>query len=317
MQSPYDLTMDISYIQKASEALAAGELVGIPTETVYGLAAAAENPQAIQKIYTVKGRPANHPLILHLPDISHITQWAIDIPDIVWPMAELFWPGPLTVILRKHPHASPAITGQQDSIAIRIPRHPLTLTLLNYFGSAVVAPSANRYGRISPTTATHVQEELGEHLAYILDGGPCEIGIESTIISLLDPRPVILRQGHIMASDLMALFPEISQNTASTLRVPGAVASHYAPEKPLFLKQDLNVQAIPKHIGILSHHPKPHAIPNMWLHCPPDPIHYARMLYAHLRHLDHAECREIWVECPPQLPAWQAIWDRLTRASTK
>lgn len=238
-------------IERAITLLLEGELVAIPTETVYGLGADAKNPAAVQKVFTVKGRPTTNPLIIHLPNWDAMTDWAIDIPDSAYQLAKAFWPGPLTLILKRHPSVPKIVTGGQDTVALRVPNHPLTLELLERFKGGIAAPSANRYGRISPTTAEHVREELGDAVSYILDGGPCQIGIESTIVYLAGDNPFILRQGSILKRQILnvtqsnfdtnnlykpirdSLSEEIS--TFAAIITPGSSTSHYAPVHPLFL----------------------------------------------------------------------------------
>ena len=189
-------------IAEAAALLRAGELVGMPTETVYGLAADALNPEAVNKIFAAKGRPADHPLIVHLPSAEHLPQWAAAIPKDVIALARAFWPGPLTLILKRTPEVPDEVTGGQDTVGVRVPSHPVALALLRAFDGGLAAPSANRFGRISPTTAAHVHEELGERVALILDGGACEVGIESTILDFSRDAPEILRPGAISPEDI-------------------------------------------------------------------------------------------------------------------
>ncbi|HQW57765.1 MAG TPA: L-threonylcarbamoyladenylate synthase, partial [Gammaproteobacteria bacterium] len=231
-------------IEHAIALLKAGKLVAIPTETVYGLGADARNPVAIQNIYLAKERPSSNPLIIHISDMSALSDWAIDIPDTAFQLAKAFWPGPLTLILARHPSVPKIVTGGQESIAIRIPNHLLTLELLERFDGGIAAPSANRYGRISPTTTEHVRTELGSRVDYILEGGACTLGIESTIVSLLDDIPIILRQGSISETDLSAVLKQPVHQKQSEkgavkleydLITPGSHLSHYAPTTPLYL----------------------------------------------------------------------------------
>ena len=190
-------------IDEAVAILRQGGLVAIPTETVYGLAADARNPQAIQRIFALKGRPADHPLIVHIADAKQLPDWAIDIPDLAYRLADAFWPGPLTLILNKHPDVPDAVTGGQDSIGLRCPANDLSLELLRAFGSGLAAPSANRFGRISPTAAGHVRDEFGDKAPLILDGGICAVGIESTIVDLSRSPARIQREGHIRREQLL------------------------------------------------------------------------------------------------------------------
>ncbi|WP_442770390.1 L-threonylcarbamoyladenylate synthase, partial [Zoogloea ramigera] len=189
-------------IQRAVQLLRQGELVALPTETVYGLGADALNPDAVAKIFAAKGRPSDHPLIVHLADASQIMTWAREVPKDAIALARAFWPGPLTLILKRDESVPDLVTGGQDTVGLRVPNHPVALELLRAFGSGVAAPSANRFGRISPTTAEHVRQELGERVALILDGGACAVGLESTIVDLSRGVPVILRPGAIGADDI-------------------------------------------------------------------------------------------------------------------
>jgi len=189
-------------IEKAAALLRQGELVAFPTETVYGLGADASNPEAVAKIFAAKGRPADHPLIVHIPGVEHLDRWAREIPETAFASAKAFWPGPLTLILKRQPNVPDAVTGGQDTVGIRVPGHPLALELLKAFDGGVAAPSANRFGHVSPTTAQHVHDELGSAVAMVLDGGPCRVGIESTIVNLTGPQSRILRPGMISAADL-------------------------------------------------------------------------------------------------------------------
>lgn len=260
-------------IAAAAALLRAGELVGMPTETVYGLAADALDPLAVKRIFTAKGRPADHPLIVHLPSAEHLPQWAAVIPKDALALARAFWPGPLTLILKRTADVPDEVTGGQDTVGVRVPAHPVALALLRAFDGGLAAPSANRFGRISPTTAAHVQEELGERVALILDGGACEVGIESTILDFSRDVPEILRPGAIGPEDIARVIgrrprvrgealPEVDEMAAgqgraggasagatrvvalaeatsgsvqSAPRVSGALAAHYAPRTPLRL----------------------------------------------------------------------------------
>ena len=226
---------------RAVELLRAGELVAFPTETVYGLGADASNPAAVARIFAAKGRPVDHPLIVHLAGHDAVEHWAEQVPAVAWELMETFWPGPLTLILKKRAWVPSAVTGGQDSIGLRVPGHPVALELLRRFAAVagehagVAAPSANRFGRISPTTAAHVREELGDRVSLILDGGPCAVGIESTIVDCSRGEPVILRPGHILPTHLEAVFGrrlEI-QAAAGVPRVSGSLEAHYAPQTPM------------------------------------------------------------------------------------
>lgn len=328
-------------IEQAVALLKAGKLVAIPTETVYGLGADARNPLAIQNIYLAKKRPHSNPLIIHIPHVDALTDWAIDIPDTAFQLAKVFWPGPLTLILPRHPSVPKIVTGEQESIAVRIPAHPLTLELLKRFDSGIAAPSANRYGRISPTTTEHVRTELGSQVDYILEGGPCTLGIESTIVSLLDGAPIILRQGSISQTDLSTALKQPVQNQSrkkETIKqnnrviTPGSHISHYAPTTPLYLCEKerffetaLNWVRNNKRLCALSFTVSAntlieHGVPDYciakWITASKDPIVYAQKLYAYLHDFDTTKSDCILVESPLNTEAWTAIRDRLQRAAS-
>ncbi len=310
----------------AVELLRAGELVAFPTETVYGLGAAARNPAAVAKIFAAKGRPADHPLIVHLPDATHLEGWARNIPEAARALAAAFWPGPLTLILKRQPGVPAAVTGGQDTVGLRVPNHPLALELLREFNDGIAAPSANRFGRISPTTAQHVRDDLGTRVSLILDGGPCQVGIESTIVDLSGATPRILRPGMLSASDMARVLgdtPLAAEAAPATIRVSGNLEAHYAPRTPLVLcpgeyltatLQDGIAQQL--RIAVLATFPAPFDHHDLhWKVAPADPAGFARDLYAQLRELDALGCDRIVVQLPVGA-VWQAIHDRLKRAAT-
>ena len=326
-------------IQRAAQLLRAGELVAFPTETVYGLGADASNPVAVAKIFAAKGRPADHPLIVHLASAAHLERWARDIPVAARKLAAAFWPGPLTLILKRQPTVPDAVTGGQDTVGLRVPNHPLALELLREFGGAdgggLAAPSANRYGRISPTLAQHVAEELGDRVAMILDGGPCAVGIESTILDLSgDPcvTPRILRPGMISAEAIAAVLgqqPEQgtapnSPNAPNTPRVSGSLAAHYAPRTPMQLVATSELALVVTaalnrgtKLAVMARQPASDAREQLhWRVASTDFSQYSHDLYANLRSLDAAGCDLILVETPPVSAEWCAVADRLGRAVT-
>lgn len=325
-------------LAEAVRLLQAGELVAFPTETVYGLGADAANPEAVAKIFAAKGRPADHPLIVHLPGAGHLDRWARDIPEVAWELAEAFWPGPLTLILRRAPEVPYAVTGGQETVGVRVPSHPLALDLLRAYAQAgggrngmcgVAAPSANRFGRISPTDAAHVREELGDAVALVLDGGPCDVGIESTILDLSrdGEKPRILRPGHITPEQIAEVTGEMpdvpaSMKGAGVPRVSGSLDGHYAPRTALrvvpgagLLKEIAEVQGAGQRCGLLFRAAE--ALPPLpsQIQLPDEPEGYARGLYAALRELDQAGNDVILVEAIPAGPAWAAVADRLRRAA--
>src|SRR5262250_2926671 len=217
-------------IETAVQALRNGELVAFPTETVYGLGANAQNPAAVRKIFEVKGRPANHPVIVHLDSPRYLHRWVREVPELANRLAEAFWPGALTMVMPRAPHVHELITCGQDTIAIRVPQHPMAQQLLTAFGGGIAAPSANRYGRLSPTRAEHVREELGDAPRVILDGGECHLGLESTIVSFEAGSVRLLRPGSITAAQLKKVVDELLIGVdAASPRVPGSPPTHYAP----------------------------------------------------------------------------------------
>jgi len=315
---------DSPEIEKAVALLRQGELVAFPTETVYGLGADATNPAAVARIFAAKGRPADHPLIVHLPGDDQLERWARDIPDAAYELAEAFWPGPLTLILKRQPHVVDAVTGGQDTVGLRVPGHPLALELLRAFGGGVAAPSANRFGRISPTTAQHVRDDLGDAVAMVLDGGACPVGIESTIVDLSTGKSRILRPGMVSAADLGRVLGRMPPTGDGEVpRVSGSLESHYAPRTPLALVQpDVLILAVrdalakDERLAVLAPMPCPLSDERIvWRQAPAEPPAFARELYAALRALDAAACARIVVQKPPATEPWRAITDRLQRAA--
>src|SRR5262244_4015740 len=221
-------------IETAVQALRDGELVAFPTETVYGLGANAQNPAAVRRIFEVKERPPNHPVIVHLDSPRYLHRWVREVPESATRLAEAFWPGPLTMVMPRAANVHDVITGGQDTIAIRVPAHPMAQQLLTAFGGGIAAPSANRYGRLSPTRAEHVREELGETIRVILDGGECQIGLESTIVSFEGESVRLLRPGSVTTQQLREVVGELALGPATdSPRVPGGTPTHYAPATPM------------------------------------------------------------------------------------
>lgn len=298
-------------IQQALSLLKTGNLVAIPTETVYGLAAAINHKAAIARIFSLKNRPAKHPLIVHLAHATQLSDYAVDIPDYVEALIHHCWPGPLTLVLKKSAAIDPSITGGQDSVALRIPNHSIALALLRELGTPVAAPSANRYCAISPTRAEHVVTGL-DGLVPVLDGGPCQVGIESTIVDARDSQRVcILRHGDIIQTDLKRILSDFKLDwsyptkPANPVNHPGQMAKHYAPKKPLFL-YDKNSLSL-----LLHQYP---ADQIYWLKLPQESKAYAAMLYHALQIADQSAQACIALELPPNTPEYLAIHDRLIRA---
>ena len=311
-------------IDHAVAVLRAGGLVAFPTETVYGLGADAGNAAAVAKIFEVKGRPATHPVIVHLADAVQLANWAREIPESARRLARKFWPGPLTVILKRARAVSDVVTGGQDTVALRVPSHPVAQQLLARFGGGIAAPSANHHGRVSATTADHVRREFGAAVECVLDGGEAGIGIESTIIDLSGASATLLRPGWITAGEIeSALGASLGAPVADAPRAPGTLAAHYAPRTPLLLLEgDLAVEFAAsltrqgKRVALLALSAQQPLLQGLeWIAAPRDAAGYAHALYASLRRLDEAGCDSILVEQPPQAPEWAAINDRLARAA--
>ncbi len=303
-------------IAEAVAILRGGGLLAIPTETVYGLAADARNAEAVARIFALKGRPSDHPLIVHIAGTDAIEAWASTIPESAKQLATHFWPGPLTLILKKRSDVPDAVTGGQDTVGLRSPDHPLTLSLLRAFGGGLAAPSANRFGRISPTSASHVRDEFGENAPPILDGGPCPVGIESTIVDLSQSPPRILREGHIRREQLLPFLPDLQSGlvTASP-RVSGSLDAHYAPRTPMRMlerRRLIEVAADEPHCVLLALESLPSGTQGISL--PIQSEAYAHGLYAALRELDSRNAACILIEQPPSGPDWLAVNDRITRA---
>ena len=311
-------------IGKAAEILRAGGLVAFPTETVYGLGADASSPAAVKKIFVAKGRPADHPVIVHIADMSELKHWAAEVPRAAWLLAEKFWPGPLTIVLKRSPQVSDVISGGQNTVGLRVPGHPVAQQLLKAFGGGIAAPSANKFGRLSPTTAEHVRGELGNAVEMILDGGSCDVGIESTIVDLTREPPAILRPGRVSTQNIAdALLVQLGEAMENRPRVPGSLASHYAPRAPLKIihpdeiESYVRRQVVPRPVAVLARRGRPRdSKVALWQVAPETPEEYARLLYGTLRRLDEAGCGLIVVEALPQLPEWTAVRDRLDRAAT-
>lgn len=305
-------------VRKAADILRAGGLVAFPTETVYGLGADASNPEAMKKLYTVKRRPADHPVIVHFASAQDAFAWAREVPPAARKLAERFWPGPLTLILKRSAKAGDFITGGQDAVGLRVPSHPVAHELLKQFGKGIAAPSANRFGLLSPTTAAHVREDLGSDVDLVLEGGPSEVGIESTILDLSGARPVLLRPGRISKEELQAVLGvEVQPPNSSATRHSGGLERHYAPRTPARLVPaydlDKEIGRLKEKVAVLAFS-RPDERVDYWLRMPREPRAYAQKLYAALRELDTAGCDEILIESPPESPEWAAVRDRLRRA---
>ncbi|WP_026994846.1 L-threonylcarbamoyladenylate synthase [Flectobacillus major] len=312
-------------IKQAVQLLANNEVIGIPTETVYGLAGNAYSNDAIKKIFTLKNRPFYNPLIVHIKSVDFLNDVACDIPDMAIKLAEKFWPGPLTLILKKQPHISDLITSGKETVAIRVPNHPLTLALLAKIPFPLAAPSANPFGSISPTSAQHVASYFNDNLAIILDGGICEKGVESTIVGFDNNQPILYRHGAIAVETLEQvvgkLQTQISNDTKPT--APGMLSRHYAPHTPTFLTNNVAEQLRAfsgKKIGLLlfeKQHLDQHDIHQEILSPTGDLEEAAKNLYAALHRLDGSRLDVIVVEEFPDKGLGKTINDRLNRATKK
>jgi L-threonylcarbamoyladenylate synthase len=312
-------------LQQAVAALRAGEVVAFPTETVYGLGADASNPQAVQKIYQLKGRPSSHPLIVHIGDITELPQWAAHISPAAVSLASAFWPGPLTLVLTRDQSVNKTVTGGQETVAVRVPSHPVAQQLLKAFGGGIAAPSANRFGHVSPTRAEHVREEFGDEVGIVLDGEGCEIGLESTIVSCVGAVPQLLRPGAITLSQLQAVVPQVTATVdANAPRAPGMLERHYSPHTPLKLVSTSELVAAiaeatlaGKQVAVLATHAASTTRALVtWMDAGTNSMLYARNLYRNIRALDKVGARVILVEAVPDSEAWAAVRDRLRRAAT-
>lgn len=306
--------------ERAVELLRAGGVVALPTETVYGLAANAEDELAVRRVFAIKGRPATHPLIVHLASTEALVDWARVIPREAWMLAEALWPGPLTLVLPRTGRATDAVTGGQDTVALRVPRHPLALEVLRELGGGVAAPSANRFGRVSPTQAAHVVADLGSEVDLVLDGGPCEVGLESTIVDLSTGAPAILRPGGLGAEAIEAVLGRpVPVMSSPAVRVSGSLASHYAPRAGVVLAEPSEVaRAVELHrarglrVAVLGPS-APKGVARFDL--PEAPEAAARVLYTRLREADEAGHELLVVGLPSSGGLGLAVRDRLTRAA--
>lgn len=306
-------------VRRAAEILKRGGLVAFPTETVYGLGADASSKEAVARLYAAKRRPVDHPVIVHFADAETAFTWAREVPQGARKLAVRFWPGPLTLILKKSAKARDFVTGGQDTVGLRVPAHPVAQELLRAFGGGIAAPSANRFGQVSPTTAAHVREDLGADAELVLDGGPSEVGIESTIVDFSCAQPVLLRPGRISAAELEAVLDtRVLAKQPDSPRHSGGLARHYAPRTAARLvpthELDQEIARLGAKLAVLAFS-RPDERVDYWLRMPREPNAYAQKLYAALRELDSTQCEMILIEAPPEAPEWAGVRDRLERAT--
>jgi L-threonylcarbamoyladenylate synthase len=315
------VTIGDAEIERAAGVLRAGGLVAFPTETVYGLGADAASVDAVQRLFAVKGRPVDHPVIVHLGDAAQLDEWGSDIGESARTLARACWPGPLTVVVRRAPHVPDAVTGGLDTVGLRVPDQPVALALLREFGGGVAAPSANRFGRVSPTTAADVYSDLGDDVDVILDGGPCRIGVESTIVDCSRPEPVILRLGGVPRERVeMLLGRPVPVLDAGEVRAPGTLESHYAPRAAVELT-DLDTLADrieaalarEERVGVIGVADSRAAVDVLGI--PHDGDEYAHDLYRMLRDADARGLDRVLAVVPDPAGLGAAVADRLRRAA--
>jgi L-threonylcarbamoyladenylate synthase len=311
-------------LEAAVDALRDGELVAFPTETVYGLGANASNPAAVRKVFELKGRPPSHPVIVHIDQQKYLKRWVRELVPAAEQLAEAFWPGPLTLVLPRSESVHDEVTGGQDTVAIRIPSHPMARQLLDAFGGGIAAPSANRFGRLSATRPEHVQDEFGDAVKVILDGGECQVGLESTIVSCLNGEVRLLRPGSITLGALRQVVGAVVIGAdKGSPRVPGSMAAHYAPGTPLTIVPGGELDALAEslseggqRIAVLAQRlPLKTYQFVTWINAGRRAESFGHDLYANLRTLDKAGCVRILVQEVPGDERWDAIRDRLSRAA--
>ena len=302
-------------LEQAIAKLKSGEVVAIPTETVYGLAADASNDAALRQIYAIKQRPADNPLIVHIADIAQVNDWAAEFPPLAQKLAQAFWPGPFTLVLKAKDSVSNIVRGGQPTVALRVPAHPVALELLKKSGLALAAPSANKFTQLSPTTAAHVRVGLGDSVP-VLDGGACKVGIESTIVAVMGDEWQLLRLGMLSEASIEALADRPAKNFSQPIKAPGQHALHYSPRTPLRLftsRAALLKNATDRSAALLL---GAGAVPNCtYFELNNNATDVAQQLYDALHKMDALGAEILLIEAPPAAPEWLAILDRLTRAS--
>jgi L-threonylcarbamoyladenylate synthase len=308
-------------VGRAVDVLRGGGLVAFPTETVYGLGADASSADAVHRLFAVKGRPADHPVIVHLGDVALLAEWAAAVPEAAAVLAGACWPGPLTVVVPRAGHVPDAVTGGLDTVGLRVPDQPLALELLRAFGGGVAAPSANRFGRVSPTTAADVRADLGDDVDLVLDGGPCRLGVESTIVDCTGPRPAILREGGVTRRRIEELLgATVPLHTGGEVPAPGTLASHYAPRARVELTDRAGVEeramaalARGERVGLIGAASADGRV--VELGAPADAESYAHDLYRMLRAADAHDLDVVLAVVPDGTGIAAAVADRLRRAA--
>ena len=303
-------------LQQAVRLLKAGNIVAIPTETVYGLAADATNDEALRQIYAIKQRPMDNPLIVHIADANQVSHWAAEFSPVAQKLANTFWPGPFTLVLPAKPHVSLIVRGGQPTVALRVPAHPLALQLLKESGLALAAPSANKFTQLSPTTATHVVTGLGD-IVPVLDGGACKVGIESTIVAVQGDHWQLLRLGMISESEIESVVGKASSMFSQPIKVPGQHHLHYSPRTPmhLFSSRDALIASANVHSAALLIGEGAQPVCQIF-QLNKNATDAAQQLYNTLHKMDALGASELLIEAPPSAPEWLAILDRLTRAAS-
>jgi L-threonylcarbamoyladenylate synthase len=311
-------------ITRAADALRAGRLVAFPTETVYGLGADASSPAAVQRLFAVKGRPPDHPVIVHLGWAEQLADWAREVPDVAVTLAGACWPGPLTLVLARTARVPDAVTGGLDTVGLRVPDQRVALALLREFGGGVAAPSANRFGRVSPTTAADVRADLGGDVDVVLDDGPCRVGVESTIVDCSRPEPAILRLGGVPRERIDELLgARVALLDTGAVRAPGTLGAHYAPRARVALADESTLVAHVDdelrggaRVGVITMRVPDLLDPRAELvGAPADPEAYARSLYRYLRDADARSLDVVLAVPPPAVGLGAAVADRLQRAA--
>jgi L-threonylcarbamoyladenylate synthase len=318
-------TVSPADLARAVAVLHSGGLVAFPTETVYGLGCDAESPEALRHLYAVKRRPAEHPVIVHAADTAALDVYAIDVPDVARRIVAELWPGPLTLVVRRSARIPDEVTGGRETVGLRVPDEPTALALLGAFGGAVAAPSANRFGRVSPTTAAHVHADLGDDVDLVLDGGPSRVGVESTIVDCSSDEPAILRVGGVPQAVIEeVLGASVALRTGGEVAAPGTLPGHYAPRARVVLVDEraagaraAGLLAAGERVGLLMLAPVPSGLPGglVVLDPPADVDEFARSLYARLREADRAALDVVLAVAPPADGMGAAVADRLLRAA--